>query len=115
VLDAGNKLGKIVVGMRQAVGGEIPVTLKLRTGIKDGKNNAHSLMPRLVSEFGASALTVRAESASLGGFDSFIACISCMGAHGSKGTPNWLIGDISSSVWRRFVPKNQRTTVCIVS
>jgi hypothetical protein len=56
VLDAAGKLGKIVVGMNKALG-EIPVTVKLRMGVKDGRNNAHKLMPRL-SELGAAALAV---------------------------------------------------------
>ena len=38
--------------------GEVPVTVKLRTGVKDGRNNAHKLMPRLATEWGAAALTV---------------------------------------------------------
>jgi tRNA-dihydrouridine synthase 3 len=38
--------------------GEIPVTVKLRTGVKDNKNTAHKLMPRLAPEFRASAITV---------------------------------------------------------
>ena len=58
VLDAAGKLGKIVVGMNRALGGT-PVTVKLRTGVKDGKNNAHKIMPRLATEWGAAALTVR--------------------------------------------------------
>lgn len=57
VLDAAGKLGKIVLGMNRALG-EIPVTVKLRTGVKDGKNTAHKLMPRLGPEFGVSAITV---------------------------------------------------------
>jgi tRNA-dihydrouridine synthase len=39
--------------------GDIPVTVKLRTGVKDGRNTAHKLMPRLGQEFGAGCLTVR--------------------------------------------------------
>ncbi len=58
VLDAANKLGKIIVGMNKALG-DVPVTVKLRTGVKDGKNTAHKLMPRLSPEWGAAALTVR--------------------------------------------------------
>jgi tRNA-dihydrouridine synthase 3 len=57
VLDAPAKLGKILVGMNKALG-EIPVTVKLRTGVKDGKNMAHKLMPRLATEWGAACLTV---------------------------------------------------------
>lgn len=58
MLDAAGRLGKIVVGMNKALG-EVPVTVKLRTGVKDGRNNAHKLMPRLACEWNASALTVR--------------------------------------------------------
>ena len=57
VLDAAGKLGKIVVGMNKALG-EIPVTVKLRTGVKEGRNNAHKIMPRLSTEWGAGAITV---------------------------------------------------------
>ncbi|EKM56739.1 uncharacterized protein PHACADRAFT_194324 [Phanerochaete carnosa HHB-10118-sp] len=38
--------------------GEVPVTVKLRTGVKDGRNNAHKIMPRLSTEWGAAALTL---------------------------------------------------------
>ena len=39
--------------------GDIPVTVKLRTGVKDGRNSAHKLMPRLSSEWGVGCITVR--------------------------------------------------------
>ena len=68
MLDAAGRLGKIVVGMNKALG-EIPVTVKLRTGVKDGRNNAHKLMPRVAPEWGASAITVSA-------FRSFWYCVS---------------------------------------
>ncbi|KAJ7243845.1 zinc finger dihydrouridine synthase [Mycena haematopus] len=57
LLDNVNRLGKIVLGMSRALG-EIPVTVKLRTGVKDGKNTAHKLMPRLAPEFDASCITL---------------------------------------------------------
>jgi tRNA-dihydrouridine synthase 3 len=57
VLDAPGKLGKILVGMNRALG-EIPLTVKLRTGMREKQNNAHKLMPRLGSEWGISATTV---------------------------------------------------------
>ena len=56
-MNTATKLGKIIVGMNKALG-DIPLTVKMRTGIKDGYNNAHKLMPRLASEWGAGALTV---------------------------------------------------------
>ncbi|KAH8990766.1 zinc finger dihydrouridine synthase [Lactarius akahatsu] len=46
LLDAAGKLGKILVGMNRALG-EIPLTIKMRTGVKEGRNNAHKLMPRI--------------------------------------------------------------------
>ncbi|KAJ7613036.1 zinc finger dihydrouridine synthase [Roridomyces roridus] len=57
LLDNVNRLGKIVAGMSRALG-EIPVTVKLRTGVKDGKNTAHKLMPRLAPEFNAGCITL---------------------------------------------------------
>lgn len=57
-MDTTGKLGRILVGMNKALG-DIPLTVKLRTGVKDGKNSAHKLMPRLGSEWGVSAITVR--------------------------------------------------------
>ncbi|PSR72129.1 hypothetical protein PHLCEN_2v11977 [Hermanssonia centrifuga] len=57
LLDAAGKLGKIIVGMNRALG-DIPVTVKLRTGVKDGRNNAHKIMPRLGAEWGAAAVTL---------------------------------------------------------
>jgi hypothetical protein len=57
VLDTVGKLGKILIGMNKALG-EIPVTVKLRTGVKDGRNTAHKLMPRLSTEWNAGCITV---------------------------------------------------------
>ncbi|CAA7264440.1 unnamed protein product [Cyclocybe aegerita] len=57
LLDSVGKLGKILIGMNRALG-EIPLTVKLRNGVKDGKNTAHKLMPRLGSEWGVGAATV---------------------------------------------------------
>ncbi|GBE83622.1 zinc finger dihydrouridine synthase [Sparassis latifolia] len=57
LLDAAGKLGKIIVGMNKALG-DIPVTVKLRTGVKDGRNTAHKLMPRLAPEWNVAAITL---------------------------------------------------------
>ncbi|RDB17331.1 tRNA-dihydrouridine(47) synthase [NAD(P)(+)] [Hypsizygus marmoreus] len=57
LLDAPGKLGKILIGMNKALG-EIPVTVKLRTGVKDGKNTAHRLMPRIASEWDTGCITL---------------------------------------------------------
>ena len=57
MLDAPGKLSRILVGMNKALG-EIPLTVKLRTGVKDGRNTVHKLMPRLNSEASLGAITV---------------------------------------------------------
>ncbi len=55
VLDSPGKLGKIINGMNRSLGA-IPLTIKVRTGVKDGKNTSHKLMSRL-PEWGVSAMT----------------------------------------------------------
>uniref|UniRef100_A0A8H7XP70 tRNA-dihydrouridine(47) synthase [NAD(P)(+)] n=1 Tax=Psilocybe cubensis TaxID=181762 RepID=A0A8H7XP70_PSICU len=57
LLDTVGKLGKILIGMNKALG-EIPVTVKLRTGVKDGKNTAHKTMPRLAAEWNVGCITL---------------------------------------------------------
>ncbi|KAF5384202.1 hypothetical protein D9615_003375 [Tricholomella constricta] len=57
LLDTPGKLGKILIGMNKALG-DIPVTVKLRTGVKDGRNTAHKLMPRAAAEWGAGCITL---------------------------------------------------------
>ncbi|KAF8581807.1 zinc finger dihydrouridine synthase, partial [Ramaria rubella] len=56
LLDQPGKLGKILVGMNRALG-DIPLTIKVRTGVKDGRNTAHRLMPRL-AKWGVGAVTI---------------------------------------------------------
>ncbi|KAI1179105.1 hypothetical protein F4777DRAFT_17370 [Nemania sp. FL0916] len=46
LLDTPNKLEKMVRGMN-AVSGEIPITVKLRTGVRDGRPTAQRLIERL--------------------------------------------------------------------
>ena len=98
VLDAAGKLGKIVVGMNRALG-DIPVTVKLRSGVKDGKNTAHKLMPRLGPDFGVSAITV-GRFAAFSDPDMLILVTRCRSytvGRDSSGTPSLLTGTISSS------------------
>lgn len=57
LLDNASKLGKILAGMNRAAG-EVPVTIKMRTGIKTGVNTTHKLMPRIVKEYGVGAATL---------------------------------------------------------
>ena len=94
VIDVPAKLGRIVVGMNKVLG-EIPVTVKLRTGVKEGKNTAHKLMPR-VAEWGASCLTVRHYSSL---FESFFLLIfdSYMGELDNNVTLVSQIGTTSGS------------------
>jgi hypothetical protein len=113
VLDAAAKLGKIIIGMNRALG-DIPVTVKLRTGVKDGRNTAHKLMPRLGSEFGAGCITVRHFtffSGFSGSQSQYFNHRSFMGALVNSVTPNWLIGTISSTVLRQFVHGKPMKTV----
>ncbi|KAF9518668.1 hypothetical protein BS47DRAFT_1370980 [Hydnum rufescens UP504] len=56
LLDTPSKLGKIVLGMNRALG-DIPLTIKVRMGVKDGKNTAHKLVPRLRS-WGVGGMTI---------------------------------------------------------
>ncbi|CAE6522172.1 unnamed protein product [Rhizoctonia solani] len=56
LLDNHNKLGRILIGMSRALG-DVPLTIKVRTGIKDGRNNSHKLMPRL-ARWGVNAFTI---------------------------------------------------------
>ena len=44
VLDTPGKLRKIIVDMTKALR-KIPVTVKLRAGVKNGRNSAHKLLP----------------------------------------------------------------------
>ncbi|KAI0320405.1 zinc finger dihydrouridine synthase [Amylostereum chailletii] len=57
LLDAPGKLGKILIGMNRALG-EIPLTVKLRTGVKEGRNTSHKLMPRVGAEWNVAAMTL---------------------------------------------------------
>ncbi|EIM87584.1 FMN-linked oxidoreductase [Stereum hirsutum FP-91666 SS1] len=57
LLDAPGKLGKILTGMNRALG-EIPLTVKLRTGVREGRNTSHKLMPRIASEWNVAAMTL---------------------------------------------------------
>ncbi|WOO83651.1 tRNA-dihydrouridine(47) synthase [NAD(P)(+)] [Vanrija pseudolonga] len=61
LMDQPTRLGKILVGMNRALG-EIPLTVKFRTGILNNKPNAHKLMPRYETEWGVSAMTLHGRS-----------------------------------------------------
>ncbi|WVQ79613.1 tRNA-dihydrouridine(47) synthase [NAD(P)(+)] [Cryptococcus sp. DSM 104549] len=61
LMDSPGRLGKILVGMNRALG-DIPLTVKFRTGVAHTKPNAHKLIPRFATEWGASAMTLHGRS-----------------------------------------------------
>ncbi len=101
MLDAAGRLGKIIVGMNKALG-DIPITVKLRTGVKDGRNTAHKLMPRLGQEWGTAGITVRHIQL----FALLYMCLitsrrSCMAGQGNNATRSSRTGTTSSSASTR--------------
>lgn len=60
LLDHANKLGRIVRGMSAALG-EIPLTIKLRTGTS-AKQTTHKIFARAQTEWGAGAVTLHGRS-----------------------------------------------------
>ncbi|KAI5994137.1 dihydrouridine synthase 3-like protein, isoform CRA_a [Pisolithus albus] len=88
LLDTPGKPGKIIVGMNKALG-EIPVTVKLRTGVKDGRNTAHKLMPRLSTEWGAGCITLHGRTrqqryTNLADWDYIRQCVEAVRARESE-------------------------------
>ena len=61
LLDQPSKLLRILSGMN-ASSGDIPVTVKIRTGIKEGKNTAVNLVSRVLEEGNAAAITLHGRS-----------------------------------------------------
>jgi tRNA-dihydrouridine synthase len=59
LLEHVGKLGKSLTGMSRVLG-EIPLTIKMRTGVRDGHNVAHKLVLRAQREWGVGAVTVGA-------------------------------------------------------
>lgn len=57
------------MGMNRALG-DIPLTIKMRTGVKEGRNNAHKLMPRIGAEWNVAAMTVSYKSYQVAGRDT---------------------------------------------
>ncbi|KAK4048211.1 tRNA-dihydrouridine synthase 3 [Microbotryomycetes sp. JL201] len=56
-----NKLGQSLVGMSRVLG-EIPLTIKIRTGIAQSSPVAHKLIPNFQSKWGLSAMTIHGRS-----------------------------------------------------
>ena len=61
LMDMPGRLSKILRGM-SAVLGEVPVTIKMRTGTSNSKNTAHKLFGRIQTEFGVGAATIHGRS-----------------------------------------------------
>ncbi len=56
MLNVAGKFGKCLMGMNYVLG-DVPVTVKMRTGVKDGMPTVHKLMPRL-RDWGVSSVAV---------------------------------------------------------
>lgn len=82
LMDNPARMLRLLNGM-SAVSGEIPVTVKIRTGVKDDKPTAQTLVPRLLKETSVAAITIHGRSR----------------AQRYTKTANWeYIGEISSIV-----------------
>lgn len=84
--------------------GEIPLTIKMRTGVKEGRNNAHKLMPRISSEWNVAAMTVSHLSLHLTPirYKSDSSRRSYMAERDNSDTPNWQIGTTFENVSTQF-------------
>lgn len=119
MLDAAGKLGKILTGMNKALG-EIPLTIKLRTGVKEGRNTAHKLMPRISAEWNVAAMTVSPpNSLSLTSVRYELLPIplcsgrSCTGGRDNSATQSQQIGTTSENASMLFAHAKPRKTVRI--
>lgn len=61
LMDNPSRMIRLLNGMN-AVSGEIPVTVKIRMGIKDDKPTAQTLVPRLLKETSVAAITIHGRS-----------------------------------------------------
>lgn len=52
--------------------GEIPLTVKLRTGVKDGRNTAHKIMPIFGPSYGVGAASVLSNTSKTVEYAEFI-------------------------------------------
>jgi len=112
VLDSPSKLGKILVGMNKALG-EIPLTVKLRTGVKEGKLMAHKLMPRLSAEWGIRAAAVRFSLKTSRTKENLNFFFSCMDERDSNDTLVSRIGITSNDASMPFGQLNRNKIVSI--
>ena len=57
LLEQTPKLGKLIVGMHR-VSGDTPITMKMRTAVKESKMLAEGIMQKAVTEWSPSAITL---------------------------------------------------------
>ena len=94
--------------------GEIPLTVKLRTGVKEGKNTAHKLMPRLAAETGVGAITV-SHPFTVFNYSSKTAYCSYTGGRASNDTPSLLTGTTSANASKLFASAKRKKVVSLPS
>ncbi|XP_059744026.1 tRNA-dihydrouridine(47) synthase [NAD(P)(+)]-like isoform X2 [Bos indicus] len=110
------KFQQIVRGMNQVL--DVPLTVKLRTGVQERVNLAHRLLPDL-RDWGAALVTSVSPgfsgSLSLSLYGPLLPrpllpsphgrlSSSSMAARGSSATPSWPTGSTSSSAWQQPAP-----------
>ena len=112
MLDAPTKLGKIVLGMNRALG-DIPLTIKVRMGVKDGKNTAHKLVPRLRG-WGVSAMAVSRKLDPLFVVSFIVALHRYMGEPDSSGIRSLPTGIILKPASMKFAIKLLTMTMTVL-
>jgi hypothetical protein len=100
--------------------GDIPLTIKMRTGVKEGRNTAHKLMPRISAEWNVGAMTVSPTqllplscAIRASPDPDPISGRSCTGGRDNSGTQSWQIGTTSENASMPFAHVKQRKTVRI--
>ncbi|XP_005405815.1 PREDICTED: tRNA-dihydrouridine(47) synthase [NAD(P)(+)]-like isoform X6 [Chinchilla lanigera] len=94
------KFQQIVRGMSQVL--DVPLTVKIRTGVQEHVNLAHRLLPELRA-WGAALVTPAPPHLSLSA-SPLRPPPSSTAAPGSSATPSWLTGSTSGSAWRWPAP-----------
>lgn len=97
LLSHATKLGKSLIGMSQALG-EIPLTIKIRTGITNKEPIAHKLMPRLQTEWVIQGITVNVFLTlypdQVEKTDTTVSVSRCMVDHVNNVTRTWQITSV---------------------
>ncbi|GAA97356.1 uncharacterized protein L969DRAFT_87290 [Mixia osmundae IAM 14324] len=82
LLEKAGQLGKSLIGMNRVLG-DIPVTIKLRTGIKENNLVAHKLVRRAQNEWGVGAVTIHGRTrhqrySKLANYDYIKRCVDAL-------------------------------------